>query len=495
MEASNLLVLSDFHLCEGLDPQSGKYSRLEDFVFDGAFDRLLCYHEQIKRQPRFGGRPWRLVLNGDVLDFLQVVSLPEEGKPLRVIKGLRLREELPINERDYGLGVTSVESEWKLKRIAAGHQRFFAALGWFVAQGNDVAIVKGNHDLEFYWPEVRDRFILEIGRAYTRERLMLGEGLPISLLQLRERVRFYPWFYYEPGRVYIEHGGQYEASCHSPDYLAPLCPDDPTRLLLPWGSLFLRYLFNKIEDVHPFADNVKPPVRYFLWAVRKDPLMTIRLLVTRSWVFARAFWNVTRRRVGDALRKPAQIELQGRAEPIPLPPELAQQIAALARRWAGGSREAWIGTMLGALPSLLTAVLITLLVLSLLGGLWWVAGVCVLALPLAYALRRVMRGRLHTFDDFMMRVACDIEQVLKPDHSVPYIVLGHDHRAALERLEHAWYVNTGAWVQLYEQNGPIEGRESLTFFRLAWEYDGVPELLRWDDAAGEPERPTLGLEG
>jgi hypothetical protein len=48
-------------------------------------------------------------------------------------------------------------------------------------------------------------------------------------------------------------------------------------------------------------------------------------------------------------------------------------------------------------------------------------------------------------------------------------------------------------VQVFEKTGPIEGREKLTFFRLAWGYEGVPELLLWDDAVGEPALPRLGL--
>ena len=79
MEDHNLLIVSDLHLSEGLDAKTGRYSRLEDFLFDDAFARFLRYHEEVRRQPRFGGRPWLLLVNGDMFDFLQVVSLPEDG--------------------------------------------------------------------------------------------------------------------------------------------------------------------------------------------------------------------------------------------------------------------------------------------------------------------------------------------------------------------------------------------------------------------------------
>jgi UDP-2,3-diacylglucosamine pyrophosphatase LpxH len=167
MEKHNLLIVSDLHLSAGLDVESGKFSRLEDFPFDDAFARFLRYHEEVKAQPRFGGRPWHLVINGDMFDFLQVVSLPEDGRLLQTVRGMEHQKELRTNERDYGLGTTAEESEWKLQRIAQGHQHFFAALGWFVAHGNHIVVTRGNHDVELYWPKVRDRFTKDGPRCAT----------------------------------------------------------------------------------------------------------------------------------------------------------------------------------------------------------------------------------------------------------------------------------------------------------------------------------------
>lgn len=495
MEECNLLIVSDLHLGEGFDPKSGRFSRHEDFLFDDAFARFLRYHETVKGQPRFGSRPWLLIFNGDLFDFLQVISLPERGRSLRTVKGLERHGDLRSNEREYGLGTTAAESEWKLMRIARGHQRLFAALGWFVAHGNHVVVIKGNHDIELHWPEVQERLVTEVRRAYTRERLMLGHRPPITQEEVSARFRFYPWFYCEPGRIYVEHGGQYDSANYYPDYLNPVMPGHPERIQLPWGSLFVRYIFNKVEDVHPFADNVKPPVRYFAWALRKDPLMTIKLLVTRSWIFLRAFWNMAHKTVEGVLQRSRGREQASGVGPVPLPPQLAERIAALARRWASASWQEFRDTGIRAVPPLLTALLVTSAALTILARAWWGLAVCLIGAVFAYLLRRFVSRRFsHSFDDLLLRVARDLEQTLKPDHTVPCIVLGHDHRAVLERLEQTWYVNTGAWVQIYERKGPIEGREKLTFLRLAWAYEGAPELLRWDDAAGEPTRLTLGLE-
>jgi len=497
MEEYNLLVVSDLHLSEGLDPESGKFSRLEDFLFDDAFVRFLRYHEKVKAQPRFGGRPWRLVINGDLFDFLQVVSLPEEGRPLRTVRGVERRKELRINERDYGLGTTAGESEWKLKQIARGHQRFFAALGWFVAHGNHVAVTKGNHDIELHWVQVQERFIKEVERAYTRERLMLDQCPPVTPEELKARIHFHPWFYYEPGRVYIEHGCQYEAANHFRDFLNPVLPDDPECIELPWGSLFVRYLFNKVEDVHPFADNIKPATRYLAWAFKKDPFQTIEMLVTRGWVFLRAFWNVMRKTATSAFRGARVQELPGQSGPVPLPSRVTYKIAALAQRRVDTSWQEWVASAVQSLLFLLMILIVVtflgLAVLTLTGDLGWMTVVYLGAAVLVYFLLRGLKRNLARLfeSNYLLRVARELEQILKPAHAVHYVVLGHDHRVALERLEQAWYVNTGAWVPIYEEEGPIEGREELTFFRLAWGYEGTPELLRWDDAAGAPARVML----
>jgi UDP-2,3-diacylglucosamine pyrophosphatase LpxH len=489
MEERNLLIVSDLHLCEGMDPQSGRYSRQEDFLFDDAFERFLRYHESVKDQPRFGGRPWSLIVAGDLIDFPQIDALPKEGEPLKQVKGVERYSELSAEERNFGLGTTEVESGWKLMRIAQGHPRFFAALGWFIAHGNHIAIVKGNHDVEFHWPAVQERFVAEVERAYAHQREMLGEGPPVTLEELKERTRFYPWFYYEPNRLYVEHGGQYESSSHLPDYLNPVSPDDPTHLRVIWGNLFVRYLFNQIEDVHPFADNVKPPTRYLLWALRKDPLMTLGLIVTRGWIFLRAYWNVAR----AALEGRQGQKRVGESDLVPLPADVTEKIAALAHKQAEDSRLEWIGGTLLILLVVLVVALIVAAGVSFLGGLWTVGAVCLGVAAVLYLVRLVASRKLPFFDDLMFRVAQDLKETLGAEHAVRYIVLGHDHVAAIEPIGDAWYVNTGTWVQIFEQKGPIEAREKLTFFRLAWGYEGLPELLCWDDAVGEPGCLKLGL--
>jgi UDP-2,3-diacylglucosamine pyrophosphatase LpxH len=483
MEDYNLLVVSDLHLGEGLDPDTGRYSRMEDFLFDGAFARFLRYQERIRQQPHFGGRPWKLIMNGDLLDFVQVTSLPREGFRLREVRGVTHCKELSTDERKNGLGTTCKESAWKVTRIARGHQRLFAALGRFVSQGNHIVVITGNHDIELYWPEVRRQFVIEIEKAHEKERKMTGEGESVALSDIKARLHFCPWFYYEPGRVYIEHGGQYESSSHFPDILNPVSPDDPERIQVLWGWLFGRYLFNQVEKAHPFADNFKPPTRYILWALRRAPFTTFWLLLSRGSIFlcaVRSWWHSRAKH-----EKPPCEDI--------LPCEITHEIEALAHKWSSASRQEWFGMLILGVLAVLAIGLATVGVVKLIFEPWTEAYVWLAAAALIYLLSRFAATKVSTFDDFFQRVAEEVEQTLKPTHSVPYIVFGHDHLAAIRKLEEAWYVNTGTWVQIFEQRGPIEGREKLTFFRHVRGYRGAPELLEWDDAVGEPTPLKFGL--
>lgn len=496
MEERNLLIVSDLHLSEGLNPKDATLSHLEDFVFDDEFARFLDYHERVKAQPRFGGRPWLLVINGDQFDFLQVVSLPDDGEDLLSLKGVAWSSELPADERKYGLGTTEAESVWKLKRIAAGHPRYFAALGRFAAFGNSIAVVTGNHDVELHWPAVRRQFVREAWTAFEHERKLVGNGRSISLEKLETLVSFHSWFYYESGRIFIEHGGQYEGANAFRNFLNPVDPVDPERIEIPLGSLFVRYLFNKLEDVHPFADNVKPLSRYLNWALKTDPLAMADVLLGRGHVFLRAAWHVTRQSIAsarvssEARARIASVEKQ----PLSLPGEVTNRLDALHNRRVSASWQMWIeSSVCTSLSVLLVLTAFTFVVLagvSLLDGPDWLSAFYLGTAAVAYFVRRLV-GR--TVDavfekDYLLEAARGIERILGDDHQVAYIAMGHSHQAKVCRVGGAWYVNTGAWVPLFESRGPTLGHERLTFFRHACGYDGTPELLSWDRGASAPVR-------
>ena len=244
----NLIVISDLHLSEGRSRETKRYSRNEDFFFDESFCRFLEYldKESVRLQKK-----WELIIAGDMIDFLQVTSLPERGE---------VDFDISDRERRFGLGTEAVKTIWKLKRIMDGHWRFFQRLASFLNKGHRVIIIPGNHDIEFVYEQVQNTFRSELPKYLTE---------PPEAKDLEANLEFLPWFYYEPDLVFVEHGNQYDA-LNSFDFF--LCPfriiKGKTMIDLPSGSFFVRYLFNKIEKIDPFADNIKPVTRYLFWAMK-----------------------------------------------------------------------------------------------------------------------------------------------------------------------------------------------------------------------------------
>src|SRR6187397_2626215 len=73
MSRFNTLVISDLHLGEDLSPVATEASRLHvDIV-----ERQLCAFLRHYTRRREGGLPWRLVVNGDLIDFLSISIGPE----------------------------------------------------------------------------------------------------------------------------------------------------------------------------------------------------------------------------------------------------------------------------------------------------------------------------------------------------------------------------------------------------------------------------------
>src|SRR5438309_58853 len=120
----NILVISDLHLGEDLRPGVANVSYLRHLVkLERELEAFLAHYTE----HRIDERPWRLVVNGDMVDFMSVMILPEPGDD---------------DEEDklYGLGFGERQSQKKLERVIARHQGVFGRLAAFVHAGNDLVI-------------------------------------------------------------------------------------------------------------------------------------------------------------------------------------------------------------------------------------------------------------------------------------------------------------------------------------------------------------------
>ncbi len=216
------LVVSDFHLGKGRYFRDRTQNILEDFVYDREWSEFLNYY----RSGIYADVEVELVLNGDILNLLQVDSW-----------GVHTHM---FTERRVARAV---------ERIIAGHPDFFQALRRFAATpGHTISYVVGNHDVGMLWHKPRKIFSEAC-------------GVPVG---------FYDVVYKVDG-IWIEHGQQYE-SFSATDMDRPFITrglPEPV-LNLPWGSLFVSVLLPRIKQNRPHVDKVRPFQTFLIWAIIHD---------------------------------------------------------------------------------------------------------------------------------------------------------------------------------------------------------------------------------
>jgi len=209
-------VIGDLHL------GAGRGDPLEDFDQD---DALAAFVDSIAGEGRL------LVVNGDLIDFVQIA-------PFEVPAAAHLlwNEEASVQ---------------KLEVAVKAHRAVFNAFGRFVEAGGRLAIVIGNHDLDFWWGEVQ---------RHTREAISRAHG---------ERVEFHNGSLDYHG-VVIEHGHRFTPENCPRDFLRFVHIEGEVAYLeRVWGTDFMLQFYNDLERRYPFADNVKPMLRVVWHGLRK----------------------------------------------------------------------------------------------------------------------------------------------------------------------------------------------------------------------------------
>ena len=471
---SDIVVVSDLHMSVGYDARSGTFHRNEDFFYDDALGRFL---DHLITQGHDESRTWRLVILGDVVDFLQVVLTDEPGA-----------------------GATSSEaSVERLRRIATGHPRFFAALARFLRAGHHIDVVFGNHDIEMVWPGVQAEF----------RRAVAEHG--IGDAELDERIAFHPWILYIPSVLYAEHGQQYDSINSLATVIRPFLPDQAALIELPLGSFFVRYMFNYMEDIDPFADNVKPPTRYIGWVLRNHPVLALTSTYKYAQLFVRSLPKTsklstdeqhTRR---DRYRREV-LDLASRE--IGLPASTLAAIDELAAIPALSSKRRQLQALV--LKPLLPVVSVAAAAFGLNRVVrhlperarWWTRAAGALT-ALVWRERQLLRPAIDT-SDYLLTAARSINALLKESgHQVPVYVFGHTHKAAQALLDDddasQRYFNTGTWTPIVpEAFSLLSARELYTFVQMTHDSstgETVSRLLLWNDASGRAEPLPLLSEG
>ncbi len=234
------ILVSDLHLGAGRVLENGQLNPLEEFYFDEKFVEFLHYYSTGK----YADYEVELVMNGDILNFLQV---DYRGHYLTVL-------------------TESIAKE-KLLRIIKGHPAVFKALKDFLAkEGNSLTYIVGNHDQDMLWPSTR---------------ALLNEVLGST-------IRFKNLVYFFDG-VHIEHGHMHEAANRLDPRKFYLKKELPEPILnLPFGSHFFVEFVLKIKHSYPHVDKIRPFNRMIRWAIFNETWFTIKGIFGLLFYFAKS---------------------------------------------------------------------------------------------------------------------------------------------------------------------------------------------------------------
>jgi UDP-2,3-diacylglucosamine pyrophosphatase LpxH len=457
-----IFVVSDLHLGRGRNPETGRFSRTENFLSDQAFSRFLDYAA--------AGPGKLLFINGDAFDFVRICDYPRTDEAFKewieFLKRLEMEKELAelrraISkvERRFGLETDDYKSAWKLLQIADGHREFFQALAKWISGGGTLLFSKGNHDLELYWPLVRKAL----------QELLIREGVDVQTVSSRI---FYCDDWIRIANVYFEHGHKYDPEQRVDDSdKSPVLRDKPSQLKLPLGIFVNRYLINQLEKLEPFLGSVRPTEKILWMLLRTHPLAAIAMLF-RSLRFIRRAFQTSH--VRDFFWY--AVYIGSLAVPLLTVLVIAAVFIFPWLRDFSVSRHPMSSTALGALGILAPY----------------------LAAAFREFVRRLERKKRRPAqvgeDDMARGVYASMEKLKFPAFSSMYAVMGHTHDQDIQRLPDlggatTLYLNTGTWIPIWPDDRPdLAGQVLFPFvhFRLETSQEYRHEYAEWRDDRAEP---------
>lgn len=468
----NYLMLSDVHLGSDLVQHAAPWTA-ERLASQREVDHQLVAFLSYYRARAEAGRPWKLILVGDIFDLVGMSVAPvvaQGGSPPK-----------PEDLR-HGLGNASDQSAEKMRHVVERHRSVFAALGAFVQDGHHLVMVRGNHDVEFYWESVQAVFV---------SALIELQGAAIDLAAqegIRRRVEFHDWFYYEPGMVYVEHGHQYDETCSYHHQLAPLCPDDPSRLSYSFSDILMRYIVRPTRGLSSDGHENQQLSDYVKLAVS----LGVGGCVGLSTRFGRALGRMLtacRSHAGpraSSIGDEQERRLRALADARRLAPETLRALADLAAKPVTGGLASIVRSVfldgvaaIGALGLLIGGLLLSGWLPAYAVAAVGMAGV----LPVASLLRS---SRVHDPDACLRAGAAQVAKLFP----AAYVVMGHTHQYRFEALSESprtTYINLGWWAG-DECEAPVGAAPPRSYLVLRWRDGGLSAVLvGWD--AEEGPRP------
>jgi UDP-2,3-diacylglucosamine pyrophosphatase LpxH len=453
----DIYIISDLHLAAGLE-EDAKYAGTENFFYNDSFFRFIRY---IKSKNK---KSW-LVINGDFIDFLRITNIPKKQEEFElwhdylnkvgIIKSVPdLQSSILPKELEYGLKTHEFKSVWRMICALHGHELFFDALAEWIVAGNKLVIVKGNHDLEWYWKGIRNTM-----RLILAEKIVKLSG-KVTDEVLKEYV--FPGLFFTDHSVtfnesvYIEHGHLYDKFSNvQGEALMP----GKEELNLPFGAFFNRYLLNKLEVVYPFLDNVRPRDKILPLLVREHFPLSIK-------IFFRYIPFLIK-----IIPKGYFFYMFGKLLAFSIP-------LLFLLIWGGISIWAAINTGNIHIPELKSWMITPLKTL-----VWGILSYFFVKMVAFFQLQEP--GYLNE----------DAIEIIDANPEYKFVIFGHTHNPDQFEYKGSWFYNTGTWIPIVEiSNAEIRMDKTFSFVHLAENDTGVYKsqpLQRWNDDSSRFDRLIL----
>lgn len=427
----NYLFFSDVHLGADLVQHARPWTvgRLRRVL---QIDRELSSMLDHYREQAEPGRPWKLVIAGDLVDFVGMSIAPATGQELET--------PLTDEERSHGLGSACDHAMHKMRACASRHDLVFRKLSDFVLAGHSVVLVRGNHDVDFYWETARSAFI---------QALVDRAGEALSDTSVREafeaRVEFRQWFYYVEDLLYVEHGHQYDETCAHSHWLAPMSPRDPRRIAYSFSDILMRYIVRPTPGLSTEGHDDKNLLDYLKLAFGFGIGGALRLGYRYGRAIAAMFaeWrdHVSERARG--VRAEHERHMHEIGERFRVSAEKLRALYALSATPVNMRPFRILSTLFVDLAA--TAALSTLVLLGL-----FISGLVPLKIlgPIALAVLAglvIWHKSARVFDppSALKRGAAHIAKLFP----ARFVIMGHTHSPAMEKIDDgSTYVNLGGWA-------------------------------------------------
>lgn len=456
----DIFVTSDLHLAGGRSPD-GRYRGTENFFADEAFVRFLTYAKSAATKKPI------LIINGDFIDYLRIKEYPESDSEftrwqaeLQAI-GINksdgeLRASISKKEVRYGLKTNDYKSIWKLYLVSVGHRNLFAGLADWVAAGHSLIITKGNHDLEWYYENIRRYFAYVLARITAKTN---GQTIEEVLPDVLKNLMFIDHAVTFDKICYIEHGHRFDKFSNPGG--GPLI-ENTDELNIPFGSFFNRYLINKIELVYPYLDNIKPTENLLPLLIRERFPLALKVLFLHIPFLAKVIpKKYFRYMFQDVL---VYFLTLG----VPLGFAIYVIYNSIAADFVPSAED---------VNPILARVLEASKSVAVMVG--------------SYVLSRIVAYFQLEEPTSLANFA---EDTFRDRPELQLVTMGHTHHADQFSLDGKWFFNTGTWIPIIEtSSGNISHDRTFVFLHIVNKNETLSceSLARWNDDAGRPESLVL----